>query len=187
MGVTYDASGTVASVSVGTETNFETAYEPSSAQVVVYEIDAGLLQPGESAIFKIYHVPFTRTDASCATVSGSASVTDAAIGAGDAGSAVIGSGIPAGTYVGTVVPASLFLLSSSASVQASVAAIASASVVALQIGSERLWSSGSYIGGTDVTPDIIFDPLQVNTWIRGTVTQNNGSGRTYNWVRSHLG
>ena len=34
MGITFDTSGTVAAVTVGTETNFEAAYEPSSAQVV---------------------------------------------------------------------------------------------------------------------------------------------------------
>ena len=175
----------MAAVTIGTETNFEAAYEPSSAQVVVYGIDAGLLVSGEEAFFKVHHVPFTRTDASCGTTSGSDSVTDASIVAGDYGSAVIGPGIPAGTYVGTVTAGVSFLLSSTSGSQTNVNATATGTV-SLQIGPERLWLSGTYIGGNDVTPDIIFDPLPVNTWIRATVTQQNGTGRAFNWTRSHL-
>lgn len=74
-----------------------------------------------------------RTDI-CGITSGSPTVTDAAIGAGDVGKAVTGTGIFGFNYVGTVTPGVSFLLSSSPTSQANINATATNASASLLIG-----------------------------------------------------
>lgn len=71
-------------------------------------------------------VQMTTTD-SATTKSGSSTITDSAIQAGDLGRLVTGPGIPANSYVGTVTAGNSFVLSSSPSTSTAVNATATAS------------------------------------------------------------
>ena len=92
-----------------------------------------------------------RADA-CGTTNGSPVVTDAAIGAGDAGVPLTGPNVPAGSYVGTVTPGVSFRLSSSPVAQVDVNATATGAVtLAIGVGvgcvnitsNSTAWSIGS--------------------------------------------
>jgi len=91
-----------------------------------------------------------RTDASCGTTNGSATVTDTSITALDAGKGVTGSNVPAGTYVGTVTAGVSFKLSSSQTAQVDVNATGTGTV-SLVIG------GAVPLSGITVTPDYTND------------------------------
>lgn len=116
MALITDASGTVGAVTIGVETNLESAVAPGTAQAIVYALDFGALVTGEVAFWRVY----------------------------------------------TVVLAS---------------------------GTERLLWCRSFIGGMDVDYIRQSEPVPVDNGsgitIRSTVTQKNGTGRSYPWKRYH--
>ena len=120
-----------------------------------------------------------RADA-CGTTNGSPVVTDAAIGAGDAGVPLTGPNVPAGSYVGTVTPGVSFRLSSSPVAQVDVNATATGAVtLAIGVGvgcvnitsNSTAWSIGSLTIEDDraSTADYATQGLRLNTVSDGVI------------------
>lgn len=105
----------------------------------------------------------SRTDTSCATTSGSPTVTDAAIKLADAGRPVSGPGIPAATYVANVTDGASFTLSSSSTVGIGVNATATGTGVSLTFGPRKLDVYNASVSGQ-------IAPYPIATTTRWTAT-----------------
>lgn len=132
------------------------------------------LEPGN------YLGSVARTDAACATTSGSATVTDAACVASDVGNPVSGTGIPASTYVGTVTPGVSFTLVD-ASGATPVNATATNNPVSLRIGNGQI--DCAHLDTLIMEGQALSQPFQaVVKYVQGLVSLygkgnvNNGSG-----------
>lgn len=102
-----------------------------------------------------------RKDTGCGVTSGSTTVTDTAIVAGDQGKRVSGPGIPSLTYVGTVTAGTSFLLSSSPTSQVNVNATATATTT-ICVGSAGgvLFDQDNWSGSSGVH---VRGPIQNNS------------------------
>lgn len=121
-----------ASALVGKTTRYDTSGGAIPQPLPAAVAGAVLAIGWETGTAALSYTGATRSD-TCATTSGSATVTDTSIVAADQGRVVTGAGIPANTYVGTVTPGASFLLSSSPTSQANVTATATAASVNLAI------------------------------------------------------
>jgi hypothetical protein len=123
----------------------------------------------------------TRTDTMTVT-SGSATVADTSILAGDTGETITGTGIPANTFVGTVTAGSSFLLSSSATSQVNVNATASGSSVVIGLpapdnDTHTLYDTGGLAFVNQNTAPVtgqVVTPGNFN-WANYTATGNGGT------------